>query len=136
MAALTITVSSFEILCSDCRRFIATLASVAEALLILTTMMLLLRCLMTDCKAFEDESEGSRTPAMTVLLGRARKVVSRLRPIPDFKLSLEWNATKRISYLGWRLSPGRSDCWLKTYWAEQILAKNKLSLLLCRMRKD
>ena len=66
------TVSSFDILWSDCRQFIAVLASVAEALSILTTMMTLLGCLLTDCKAFEEEADGSRTHAMTVLLGRAR----------------------------------------------------------------
>lgn len=60
-------------LCSDCRDSTAALASVADVLSILTMMRVLLGSLCTAVRAFDEEVEGSRTPAMTVvLLGRER----------------------------------------------------------------
>lgn len=71
-AALAMTVSSFEILCSDCRKATAVLASVAEVLSILTMMRVLLGSLWTPERAVDEGVEGSRTAAMTVVLGRER----------------------------------------------------------------
>lgn len=45
-------------------------------------------------RAFEDLSEGSRTPAMTVELGMERYLVTRPRPIPnercEFMFEMSW----------------------------------------------
>ena len=52
----------FEILCSDCRKFIA------KALSIFTIILILLGFILTDYKALKDESKESRMPAMIVLI--------------------------------------------------------------------
>ena len=59
-------------LCSDRRDSTAFLASVADVLSILTMMSVLVGSLWTAERAFDEVVEGSRIPAMTVVLGRER----------------------------------------------------------------